>query len=96
MGNAMAGSFFGTAKAGVNLIPIFRENEIKKHADSFLKISNLIIKKIAIAAPSGTMFQLNGSDFLMPANAFEIGYGMVDIEELIFKQDTAVTITYIY
>ena len=96
MGNAMAGSFFGTAKAGVNLIPIFRENEIKKHPNSFLKRSALIIKKIAIAAPSGTVFQLNGADFLMPANAFEIGYGMVDIEELIFKQDTAVTITYIY
>ena len=96
MGNATAGSFFGTAKANVNLIPIFRINELKKHPDSFLKRSALIIKKIAIAAPAGTVFQLNGTDFLMPANAFEIGYGMVDIEELIFKQDAAVTITYIY
>ena len=96
MADATIGSFFGMAKAGVNLIPIFRENEIKKHADSFLKISNLVIKKIAIAAPSGTMFQLNGSDFLMPANAFEIGYGIINIKELIFKQDTNVTITYFY
>lgn len=96
MGNATAGSFFGTAKANVNLVPIFRRNEIQKHSNSFLKRSALVIKKIAIAAPAGTIFQLNGADFLMPANAFEIGYGMVDIKELIFKQDTDVTITYIY
>ena len=30
------GSFSGTAKAGVNLIPIFRENELKKHSNSKL------------------------------------------------------------
>lgn len=91
-----AGSFFGNAIAGVDLIPIFRQNELKKHPDSFLKTSALIIKKIAIAAPAGSVFQLNGADFLMPANAFELSYGTVDIKELIFKQDTPVTITYIY
>lgn len=90
------GSFSGTAKSGVNLIPIFRENELKKHTDSFLKTSALIVKKIAIVAPAGTTFHLNGADFLMPSNDFEISYGMVDITELIFSQDTIVTITYVY
>ena len=90
------GSFSGTAKSRVNLIPIFRENELKKHTDSFLKTSALIVKKIAIVAPAGTTFQINGADFLMPSNDFEIGYGMVDRTELIFSQDTIVTITYVY
>ena len=45
MSKGTAGSFFGIAKAGVNLIPIFRENELKKHPNSFLKRSALIIKK---------------------------------------------------
>ncbi len=96
MSEGIGGSYFCMAKAGVDLIPIFRENELKKHPDSFLKTSALIIKKIAIAAPAGSVFQLNGADFLMPANAFELSYGTVDIQELTFKQDTPVTITYIY
>ena len=96
MSKGTAGSFFGNAIAGIDLSPIFRENELKKHPDSFLKTSALIIKKIAIAAPAGTVFAINGADFLMPANAFELSYGTVDIQELTFKQDTPVTIAYIY
>lgn len=96
MAKGTAGSYFGIAKSGVNLIPIFKENELKKHSNSFLKTSALIVKKIAIAAPAGTVFTINGADFLMPANAFELGYGVIDIKELIFKQDVSVTITYIY
>lgn len=90
------GSYFGLASQNVDLIPIFRENEIKKHPNSFLKTSDLVIKKIAISAPSGTVFEINKSDFLMPSNAFELGYNVIDIKSLIFKQDTNVTITYIY
>lgn len=96
MSKSTVGSFSGTAKSGINLIPIFRENEIKIHPDSFLKTSGLIVKKIAIVAQAGTAFQLNGADFLMPANTFELSYGIIDISELIFKQDALVTITYIY
>lgn len=96
MSNGTAGSYFGIAKSGVNLIPIFRQNELKKHPGSFLKTSALIVKKLAIAAPSGTVFTINGADFLMPANSFELGYGLIDIEELTFKSDTSVTITYVY
>ena len=96
MPKCTVGSFSGTAKAGVNLIPIFRENELKKHTDSFLKTSALIVKKIAIVTSPSTVFQINGADFLMPSNDFEIGYGIVDITELVFSQDTIVTITYVY
>ena len=91
-----AGSYFGIASQNTDLIPIFKENEIKKHPNSFLKTSDLILKKIAISAPSGTVFQINESDFLMPSNAFELGYNVIDVKSLIFKQDTNVTITYIY
>lgn len=96
MSKGTVGSFFGTAKAGINLIPIFRENELKNHPNSFLKTSALIIKKIAISAPQDTVFIINGADFSMPSNTFELAYDMVNIKELTFKKDTEVTITYIY
>lgn len=90
------GSFFGSVEANTDLIPIFKENEIKKHPESFLRFSPLIIKKIAIAAPSATKLMINGIEFLMPANSFELAYGLVDIESLEFCENTSVTITYIY
>lgn len=96
MPKGTAGSYFGKAPANVDLIPIFRENELKKHPDSFLKTSALIIKKLAIVAPAGTVFKINGVDFLMPSNSFELSFGMIDIKELIFKNDTNVTLTYVY
>jgi len=96
MPKGTAGSYFGKALANVNLIPIFRENELKKNPDSFLKISALIIKKLAIAAPAGTVFSITDADFLMLSNSFELSYGMIDIKELRFKNDTDVTLTYVY
>lgn len=96
MSEGIGGSYFGMAKAGVDLIPIFKQNELAKNSNSFLRSSSLVLKRIAIAAPSGTIFTINKTDFLMPANSFELGYGLIDIQELIFKKDTCVTIAYIY
>lgn len=90
------GSYFGKAEANINLIPIFKENEIKKNPESFLRCSPLIVKKIAIAAPSATKLIINGAEFLMPGSAFELAYGLIDIEELYFCEDTNVTIAYVY
>ena len=96
MPKGTVGSFYGTAQAGINLIPIFRANELEKNPDSFLKTTNMIVKKIAIAANTGTAFILNGSQFLMPSESFELAYGTMDISELKFVEDTKVTIAYIF
>ncbi len=96
MSRGTVGSYFGKVLANVDLIPILRKGELKKHPDSFLKTSALIIKKIAIVAPAGTVFSINGVDFLMPSNSFELSYGMIDIQKLTFKNDTTVTLTYVY
>lgn len=96
MSKGTIGSYIGKAEAGVDLIPIFRQNELQIHPDSFLKISSMIVKKIAIAAPAGTVFKLNDSNFLMPSLDFELGYGTIDIKKLVFVNDTTVTITYVY
>lgn len=96
MAQSTVGSYFGTANEGIDLVPIFRINELNLHPDSFLKMSALVIKKIAIAAPAGTKFKINGTEFLMPGNTFELSYGMMDIKTLIFSQDTTVTIAYAY
>lgn len=90
------GSFFGEAQKDVDLIPIFRGNELSKNPDSFLKTASLVIKKIAISAPSGSKFKINDAEFLMPGSTFELAYGVVDIQKLSFSQDTEVTIVYSY
>ena len=82
------GGFFGEAQKDVDLIPIFRENELSKNPNSFLKI--------AISAPSGSKFKINDAEFLMPGSTFEIAYGVVDIQKLSFSQNTEVTIVYAY
>lgn len=96
MAQSIVGSYFGTVEEGVDLVPIFRNNELQRHPDSFLKMSGLVIKKIAIAAPSGTKFKINDTEFLMPSNSFELSYGMMDINKLVFSQETTVTIAYAY
>nr|DAU73232.1 MAG TPA: hypothetical protein [Caudoviricetes sp.] len=96
MAEGIGGSYFGIAKAGENLIPIFKQNELAKNSNSFLRTAPLVLKRIAIAAPAGTIFTINKTDFLMPANSFELGCGLIDIQELIFKKDVSVTIAYIY
>ncbi|MDO4200037.1 MAG: hypothetical protein Q4D57_04725 [Clostridia bacterium] len=90
------GGFFGEVQKDVDLIPIFRENELSKNPDSFLKTAKLIIKKIAISAPSGSKFKINDAEFSMPGTTFELAYGVVDIQKLSFSQNTEVTIAYAY
>ncbi len=90
------GSFFGEAQKDVDLIPIFRENELSKNPNSFLKTAKLVIKKIAISAPKGTKFKINDAEFLMPSSTFELAYGVVDIQKLSFSENTEATIVYAY
>ena len=90
------GGFFGEAQKDVDLIPIFRENELSKNPDSFLKTASLVVKKIAISAPSGSKFKINDAEFLMPGSTFELAYGVVDIQKLSFFENTEVTIVYAY
>ena len=90
------GSFFGEAQKDVDLIPIFRENELSKNPNPFLKTAKLVIKKIAISAPKGTKFKINDAEFLMPSSTFELAYGVVDIQKLSFSENTEATIVYAY
>ncbi len=90
------GGFFGKAQKDVDLIPIFRENELSKNPNSFLKTASLVVKKIAISAPKGTQFKINDAEFLIPEATFELAYGVVDIQKLSFSQNTEVTIVYAY
>lgn len=90
------GGFFGEVQKDVDLIPIFRENELSKNPNSFLKTAKLVIKKIAISAPKGTKFKINDAEFLMPSSTFELAYGVVDIQKLSFSENTEATIVYAY
>ena len=58
-----AGSYFGIASQNTDLIPIFKENEIKKHPNSFLKTSDLILKKLQYQHLPSQSFRLMNQIF---------------------------------
>ena len=90
------GNFSGKAFANVDLIPILRYAELRKNEKTFLRYSPLVLKRIAIVAPSGTRFQVNETSLSMVGETFELAYGLVNVAKLRFSEDADVTITYIY
>ena len=82
MGLVSLSSFVGTVDADKNLVEQFKAEQKKKHPT--LNFDE--IKKLAIQAPEATEFSINGENFVMPSTGiFELGYGLVDVYELIFN-----------
>lgn len=99
MAKGSAGFWQGAPTANVDLVPLIRQHEINKNPGSFLRSSeNMIIKKVSIVAPIGTRLQVNNDECVTPSKAFELSYGMIDIEHIIFPAGATedVTISYVY
>lgn len=93
MGLVSLGSFVGTVDADKNLVEQFKAEQKKKHPT--LNFDE--IKKLAIQAPEATEFSINGENFVMPSTGiFELGYGLVDVYELIFKTSVDANIVYMF
>ena len=97
MSKGTLGSFNGTTTANVNMLDIFKKEEMAKHENSTLAFSScMIIKKIGIQCPAGTEVSINGCDIPIVSGVFELGFGQIDVSSLIFKEAVPVNIYYMY
>lgn len=95
-------NFFGSyvsdaCPADTNLVSLIQEAELVKYPDSYLENEGLVLKKIAIDAPAGELFSINGNMFKMPSTGmFETSWELIDIVDLRFENSVAVNIAYFY
>lgn len=97
MSKGTLGSFNGTTTPNVNMLEIFKQNELSKHQNSTLAFSTrMIIKKIGIQCEAGTVVSINDCEIPIVSGVFELGFGQVDVTSLVFKQAVSVNIYYMY
>ena len=90
MSKGTLGSFNGTTTANVNMLDIFKQNEMAAHEN------HMVIKKIGIQCEAGTEVIINGCEIPIVSGVFELGFGQVDITSLVFKEEKSVNIYYMY
>lgn len=97
MSKGILGSFNGTTTPNVNMIDVFKQNEIKKHENSFLKFSDFMtVKKLGIQCDAGTVVAINGAEIPIVSGVFELGYGQIDVTSLVFNSAVSANIYYMY
>ena len=66
MSKGTLGSFNGTTTANVNMLDIFKQNEMAAHENSTLAFTDhMVIKKIGIQCEAGTEVIINGCEILL-------------------------------
>lgn len=97
MSKGILGSFNGVVTPNVNMVEIFRKNEISKHENSHLALSPFMtLKKIGIQCEPGTQILINGCNIPIVSGVFEIGYDQIDITSLVFDTPVETNIYYMY
>lgn len=97
MSKGTLGSFNGTTIANENMVNVFRTEELKKHEHSTLVFTHqMVIKKIGIQCPAGTIVSINGCEIPIVSGVFELGYGQIDVTSLIFREAVEANIYYMY
>lgn len=89
------GSFYGTAKAGEDMVQAIAESTV--FPGKVKRSTGFVLRKIAINGEAGTIFKLNGSTVVLPSTGiFETPVGLFDIDSIIFEKDSVVNICYLY
>lgn len=96
MSQAHLGSFNGTVTPNVNMLDVFRQNEINDNPNSVLNFGKLVLKKFGISAPAGTVVKINGKDIPLFTGVFELGMDQIDISSLVFTEAVNVNIYYMF
>lgn len=96
MSQASLGCFNGEVTPGVNMLDIFRKNEIESNPNSILKFGDMVLVKFGISCPAGTTVKINGRPIKVYTGIFELGMGQVDITSLVFDEAVEVNIYYMY
>jgi len=96
MSQAQLGCFNGTVTPNINMLDVFKANEIAENPNSILNYGDLVLKKFGIACPEGTVIQINGKKLTLFTGAFELGMNQIDITSLVFFDEVDVNIYYMY
>lgn len=90
------GSFRGMVAANQDMIAVFA-TEHAAESRRWPVSTGFNIQKLAISGDPGIVFELNGVEIELPSTGvFELGYGMVEIETLVFQSAASVQIVYLY
>lgn len=96
MSQAHLGSFNGTVTPNVNMLDIFKQNELADNPNSILKYGDMVLKKFGISCPAGTVVEINGKDIPVFTGVFELGMNQIDITSLVFQSVVDVNIYYMF
>ncbi len=96
MSQAFLGGFNGTVTPGINMLDIFKVNEIAENQNSILKYGDMVIRKFGISCPAGTVVKINGRRIVIFSGIFELGIDQIDITSLEFESAVEVNIYYMY
>ena len=96
MSQAHLGSFNGTVTPNINMLDVFKANEIADNPNSILNYGDLVLKKFGISCPAGTNVIINGKKIPMFTGNFELGMNQIDITSLVFEDAVNVNIYYMF
>lgn len=96
MSQAHLGSFNGTVTPNINMLDIFKKNEIEDNPNSILNFGDMVLKKFGISCPAGTTIFINGKEIPLFTGVFELGMNQIDITSLVFPEAVSVNIYYMF
>lgn len=96
MSQAHLGSFNGTVTPNINMLDVFKANEIADNPNSILNFGDMVLKKFGISCPAGTEIFINGKKIPVFTGVFELGMNQIDITSLVFTSPVDVNIYYMF
>lgn len=96
MSQAHLGSFNGTVTPNINMLDVFKKNEITANTNSILNFGDMVLKKFGISCPAGTIIFINGKEIPVFTGVFELGMNQIDITSLVFSEAVDVNIYYMF
>lgn len=91
------GSWIGTTTADTDMIPILRAKEEARTSPHKSVANGFSILQLGISAPKDTEIEINGETVRLPSTGvFQLGYGLIELESLVFKSAVSANIVYVY
>ncbi len=88
------GSFHGSVAAGENVLETIAQQQ-RQNTPKWQRAAKFSIQHLAVVAPAGTSFKLNGHTVILPASGvFEVGN--ISFGSLVFDTSVNVCIPYLY
>ncbi|MEG2621422.1 MAG: hypothetical protein RSC06_00855 [Clostridia bacterium] len=91
------GSWNGTTTAGADMLEVLKEKENSRTTKKRSMSAGFSILQLGISAPENTVLFVNGEKVTIPkSGVFQLGYGLVEIESLVFEAAVTVSIVYVF